>query len=169
MRSIEEDGCKYVGLRRLSRRQLLCALAVVLALGGAFGESLSAQSSTVTNSWSGPLTDLKQTLEKLKVRSVMQERLITSLQTDNAELQQLSTEQQSDLRRQQEMLSRSQNSLSTASQSWTSYLSLSEVVIRETTERALRAEKASRRNRLVWQIGVPLALVTGVAIGVLVR
>ena len=169
MRSIEEDGCKYVGLRRLSRRQLLCVLVAVLALGISSGGSLSAQSSNVTNSWSGPLTDLKQTLEKLKMRSVMQEQLIMSLQTDNAELQQLSTEQQSDLRRQQEMLSRSQNSLSTASQSWTSYLSLSEAAIRETTERALRAEKASRRNRLGWQIGVPLALVTGVTIGVLVQ
>ena len=166
-----------------SQRRLLCALAVVLALGGAFGESLSAQSSTGMSNWSGPLRILRNNSNEIVTLSLMQEQLISDLQSEVASLQRsssdqrsdnerlatLSEEQRADLRTQGVALTESQSSHDATSQYWTSYLSLSETAIRETTERALRAEKANRRNRLGWQIGVPLALVTGVAIGVLVR
>jgi hypothetical protein len=168
-KSIEKIGevrCKRGGSSRSWRRLLPAVLAWAFLSVGICGESLWAQPLSTTPSWSGPLNDLKQTLEQLKTKSLMQERLIASLQNDNAELKRLSIEQQTDLQRQQEMLLRSQSSLTAASQSWTSYLSLSEEAIRESSARASRAERSARRNRLVWQIGIPAAALAGLVLGV---
>lgn len=108
--------------------------------------------------WRQPLDTLKTTLEQLKVRSLMQEKLIADLQSDNRELRLLSTEQQNDLQLQAQMLKRSQNSLREVSASWTNYLRLSEEEIRQAWMRV-------RRNRRAWQIGIPIALLTGYTLG----
>jgi len=147
--------CKLGGWRR----RVFCVVGSGLLLVGPFGENLLAQPS---KSWSAPLSDLKQTLEQLKVKSIMQEQLIESLQIDNAQLKKLSTEQQDALQRQQEMLNQSQSSLTEVSASWTSYLQTSEEAIQE-------ALASARRNRLVWQIGIPVAMIGGAILGILVQ
>jgi len=158
-------------------------LALVLVLGGAFGANPSAQSTTGLSNWSGPLETLRNNSNEIVMRSLMQEKLISDLQSeivslqilssdqrsDNERLMTLSEEQQVDLQTQGVALTESQSSHDATSKYWTSYLSLSEVAIRETTERAARVEKANRRNRLVWQIGIPVGIVTGVAIGVVAQ
>jgi hypothetical protein len=133
-------------LRRLFFLVLLCGL------------SLTTVGAQELPNWSTPLTDLKEVLEQLKVRSVTQEKLIASLQNDNEQLKMLSTSQRDDLQRQAEMLDRSLNSSIEASASWTNYLTLSERHLKEALNRV-------HRNRLVWQIGIPVAFVGGVIVG----
>lgn len=122
------------------------------------GFSLIAVGAQELPNWSTPLTDLTEVLEQLKVRSVTQEKLIASLQNDNEQLKMLLTSQRNDLQRQAVMLDRSLNSSIEASASWTNYLTLSERHLKEALNRV-------RRNRLVWQIGIPVAFVSGVVVG----
>lgn len=133
-------------LRRLFFLVLLCGFLLI---------AVGAQELP---NWSTPLTDLKEVLEQLKVRSVTQEKLIASLQNDNEQLKMLSTSQRNDLQRQAVMLDRSLNSSIEASASWTNYLTLSERHLKEALSRV-------RRNRLAWQIGIPVAFVSGVVVG----
>lgn len=98
-----------------------------------------------------------QSLEKL---STEQQGTISNLQNEIDGLQELSTRQKEILNWQSEKLLSSQNSLIASSASWTIYSQEVESMI-------VRLQASTRRNRLVWQIGIPSSFLAGVIVGVM--
>lgn len=175
MGGVKEGRCGHGGLSQSSRRRWLSVLALALALAGTCGEPAYAQSRTGLESLREPLTILRQNSSEIVTRSLMQEQLMSDLQSEIESLQQLSSEQQrdnersttllgeqrADLQTQREALGISRDSHDATSKSWTNYLQLSE-------EEIQHQERRVRRNRLAWQIGVPAATAAGIIAGVLI-
>lgn len=170
---MREGSCDYDGRSRSRRWQRWLWSVLVLALAGTCGGPAYAQSPNELESLRQPLEILRSNSSEIVTRSLMQEQLISDLQSeieslqqysndqrrDNERLTALSDEQRADLRTQREALTESQSSHDATSKSWTSYLQLSEAEIRQMARR-------SRRNRLIWQIGIPVAAAAGVIAGV---
>lgn len=171
----EGGSCKHGGSSRSWRLRRWGWLVVALASAGSCGAPAYSQETAGLTSLRKPLEILRSNSTEIVQRSLMQEQLVSDLNSEIATLRQLSSaqridneqlttlleEQQSDYRKLETAHDQSQRSHDATSKSWTSYLRRSEEEIR-------KAWKDSRRNRLAWQIGIPSGVVAGVVLGIVI-
>lgn len=178
--------CRRSGWWRLLPRGFLFALVLVLALGMSFGVQAQEQPSTTTGTtpqwvllekarWD-TLTTLALTLDqRLTARSIQGEKLAKQLSESEQNIESLETsvaKLQTDLLEIQRLRDNLQTSLEMERTVWSTerldilkQRDLAREQRNKEAERAGQLEISNRRNGMVWKIGIPIATVLGILIG----